>query len=107
MEVKLMEQLTKYGTSYTSPIGLSKEDYYELMYQQMEFIQKKGLTIRQAQKLFTNCADMVLDVKINDDKNNMHTNENIAKSLESIAYSLDYLVFDNKRSCDKRHPIPD
>lgn len=32
---------------------------------------------------------------------------NIEKHLSSIAYSLDYLVFDNKRTVDKSHSIPD
>lgn len=32
---------------------------------------------------------------------------NIEKHLSSIAYSLDYLVFDDKRTIDKSHSIPD
>lgn len=32
---------------------------------------------------------------------------NIEKHLSSIAYSLDYFVFDNKRTIDKSHSIPD
>lgn len=32
---------------------------------------------------------------------------NIEKYLSSIAYSLDYLVFNDKRTVDKSHSIPD
>lgn len=31
----------------------------------------------------------------------------IEKHLSSIAYSLDYLVFNDKRTIDKSHSIPD
>lgn len=33
--------------------------------------------------------------------------EKIEKHLKSIAYSLDYMAFDNKRTVDKSHSIPD
>lgn len=94
---------TKYGTSYESPTGLQEDNYYGMMYELIDYIKEKGLTTRQAQKLFIDCSDMVLDITIDEDKNNT----NIAKSLESIAYSLDYLVFNDKRSMDKSHSIPD
>lgn len=32
---------------------------------------------------------------------------NMEKHLSSIAYSLDYLVFNDKRTVDKSHLIPD
>ena len=32
---------------------------------------------------------------------------NIEKHLSSIAYSLDYLVFNDKRDVNKSHSIPD
>ena len=32
---------------------------------------------------------------------------NIEKHLSSIAYSLDYYVFNDKRTIDKSHTIPD
>lgn len=32
---------------------------------------------------------------------------NIEKHLSSIAYSLDYYVFNDKRAIDKSHTIPD
>lgn len=32
---------------------------------------------------------------------------NIEKHLSSIAYSLDYLVFNDKRDINKSHSIPD
>ena len=36
------------------------------MYTFADLAKLKGLTVRQAQKLFTDSTDMVLDVKIND-----------------------------------------
>lgn len=94
---------TKFGTSYETPIGLQEENYYEMMYDLMNYVKERGLTTRQAHKLFNDCSDMVLDVKSNE----CQSNTNVAKSLESIAYSLDYLVFNDKRTIDKSHPIPD
>lgn len=94
---------TKYGTSYEAPIGLQEENYYEMMYDLMNYVKEKGLTTRQAQKLFTDCSDMILDVK----NNECQSNTNIARSLELIAYSLDYLVFNDRRDINKRHSIPD
>lgn len=103
----MITEKTKYGKGYEAPQGLEETKYYEMMYEFVDLAKVKGLTVRQAQKLFTDCADMILDIQINDKKSNFNICENIAKSLESIAYSLDYLVFDNKRSCSKRHSIPD
>ncbi len=41
-------------------------------------------------------------------ENNIHdVLINIEKHLFSIAYSLDYMVFNDKRSIDKSHAIPD
>ena len=53
---------TRYGTSYEIPDGL-ENNYYEMMYDLMDYVKEKGLTTRKAQKLFTDCSDMVLDVK--------------------------------------------
>ena len=103
----MITEITKFGKGYESPQGLEVNRYYELMYEFVDLAKVKGLTVRQAQKLFTDCADMVLDVQINDNKSNLNAYENIAKSLESIAYSLDYFVFNDKRPCDQAHPIPD
>jgi len=55
---------TKYGKGYETPIGLDEEKYYELMYEFVDLAKVKGLTIRQAQKLFTDCSDAVLSTKL-------------------------------------------
>lgn len=103
----MITEVTKYGKGYETPQGLEENKYYDLMYEFVDLAKVKGLTVRQAQKLFIDCADMVLDIKINDNKINLNAYESITKSLESIAYSLDYLVFNDKRPCSKTHPIPD
>lgn len=72
----------KYGKVYDTPHGLQEDNYYEMMYDLMDYVNKKGLTTRQAQSLFTDCADMILDVKPTDE----HTESNY---LKSIAESLD------------------
>ena len=71
----------KYGKAYNTPTGLQEDNYYEMMYDLMDYVNKKGLTTRQAQHLFADCFDMVLDVK--------PTNEPIATDyLKSISDSL-------------------
>ena len=87
----------KYGKAYDTPIGLQENNYYEMMYELMEYVNRKGLTTRQAQKLFSDCFDMVLDVKPTNEPIGTDYEKNIVKSLESIAYSLDYFVFNNKK----------
>lgn len=73
---------TKYGKAYNAPTGLQEDDYYSMMYDLMDYVSEKGLTTRQAQHLFTDCFDMVLDIKSTD---------NFAKTdyLKSISDSLD------------------
>lgn len=44
---------------------------------------------------------------VNQENTIFYIMSNIEKHLSSIAYSLDYLVFDNKRTVDKSHSIPD
>lgn len=44
---------------------------------------------------------------VNQENTIFYIMSNIEKHLYSIAYSLDYLVFDNKRTVDKSHSIPD
>lgn len=55
----------------------------------------KGLTVRQAQKLFTDCADMVLDIQVNSTKNKSDDNKSdvdrIVSELRQITQSLNYL----------------
>lgn len=94
-------------TKYETPQGLEENQYYDLMYEFVDLAKIKGLTIRQAQKLFTDCADMVLDVKPTNEPIGTDYEKNIVKHLESIAYSLDYFVFNDKRTIDKSHSIPD
>ena len=55
---------TKYGKAYEHPYGLTEDKYYELMYEFIDLAKVKGLTVRQAQKLFEDCSDMVLDIKM-------------------------------------------
>ncbi len=72
----------KYGKAYNTPTGLQEDNYYEMMYDLIDYINEKGLTTRQVQHLFADCFDMVLDVKPTDE----HTESNY---LKSIAESLD------------------
>ena len=75
----------KYGKAYNTPTGLQEDNYYEMMYDLMDYINEKGLTTRQAQHLFADCFDMVLDVK--------PTNEPIATDyLKSISDSLNKIA---------------
>lgn len=60
----MITEITKYGKGYETPIGLQEDNYYEMMYDLMDYIKVKGLTVRQAQKLFTDCADAVLSAKL-------------------------------------------
>lgn len=77
---------TKYGKCYETPNGLQEDGYYEMMYNLMDYVNKKGLTTRQAQSLFTDCADMILDVKVSDESST-ETNylKSIAESLDKIS----------------------
>ena len=77
---------TKYGTSYETPIGLLEENYYKMMYDLMNYVKEKGLTTRQAQKLFIDCTDMVLDEKLQKESSDTDTLKSIAKSLDKIAH---------------------
>lgn len=76
---------TKYGKAYDTPHGLHEDKYYEMMYDLMNYVNKKGLTTRQAQSLFTDCFDMVLDVKSTDEHAKTNYLKSIAESLDKIA----------------------
>lgn len=77
---------TRYGTSYENPVGMPEEEYYKLMYEFVDLAKVKGLTARQAQKLFIDCADMFLDVKpSNHSNNNTDSLKSISESLNKIA----------------------
>jgi|GEM_PF-5384969 len=54
---------TKFGTTYKSR-GVEEEIYYEMIYSLINFAEEKGLTTRQAQNLFIDSADAVLDIKL-------------------------------------------
>lgn len=60
----MITETTKYGKGYESPQGLEENQYYELMYEFVDLAKVKGLTVRQAQKLFTDCSDAVLSTKL-------------------------------------------
>lgn len=84
---------TRYGTSYEIPDGL-ENNYYEMMYDLMDYVKEKGLTTRQAQKLFTDCSDMVLDVKPDektDISNPQNTLDEQNKILKDISRSIWHL----------------
>lgn len=81
----------KYGKIYDVPCGLQEDNYYEMMYDLMNYVNKKGLTTRQAQKLFVDCSDMVLDVKIsnNESKQNMSDMDRLIYKLDQIKVRLE------------------
>lgn len=75
----------KYGKAYYTPTGLQEDNYYEMMYDLMDYINEKGLTTRQAQHLFADCFDMVLDVKPIDELAETNYLKSIAESLNNIS----------------------
>ena len=62
----MITKITKYGKGYEAPVGLTEDKYYEFMYEFVDLAKTKGLTIRQAQKLFVDCSDAILDTKPNE-----------------------------------------
>lgn len=56
--------MSKFGKVYEEPQGLDEQKYYDIMDELIDFAKIKGLTVRQAQKLFTDCADAVLSTKL-------------------------------------------
>jgi hypothetical protein len=91
---------TKYGTEYTPPVGLNEQEYYGLMYALTDFVTAKGLTLRQAQRLFRDCSDMLLDcynpksddkLSTKDDECEINKDEVIAisKQLEKFTKSFE------------------
>lgn len=60
----MITKTTKYGKGYETPTGLTEDKYYELMYEFIDLAKVKGLTIRQVQKLFIDCADAILSTKL-------------------------------------------
>lgn len=56
--------MSKFGKVYEEPQGLDEQKYYHIMDELIDFAKIKGLTVRQAQKLFTDCSDAVLSTKL-------------------------------------------
>ncbi len=56
--------VSKYGKPYDNPQGIDETTYYNLIYELIDLAKIKGLTVRQTQKLFTDCADAVLSTKL-------------------------------------------
>ena len=52
--------LTKAGNCYKILKGIEDKKFYELIYEFVDLAKVKGLTVRQAQYLFTACSDYVL-----------------------------------------------
>lgn len=73
------------------PVGLEDEKYYEIIYELINSINKKGLTIRQAQKILIDCADIILDTELYD--NYVTTNDSISiiDCLKGIENAIWYL----------------
>ena len=92
-------QNTLYTAVSNQHTGLSKEKYCEITHDLIEVIKKNGLTIRQAQKILIDCADLILNIKITPDST--YNERNIYESsefdtdpiyeLKQIRESLDYL----------------
>lgn len=56
------EFVTKFGC-YTAPLNLSQMAYFELLMQLDDFIKDKGLTIKQAHDLLSDCIEILLQSK--------------------------------------------
>lgn len=79
----------KYGKVYDTPHGLQEDNYYEMMYDLMDYANKKGLTARQAQSLFNDCADMVLDIKpINNESNKISDTDKIVNEIDKLSRTI-------------------
>lgn len=57
-------KFTKAGNYYDIPKGIDTDVFYNIMYEIIDLITEKGLTIRQAQYLFRSCEDYVLENKL-------------------------------------------
>lgn len=52
---------------YENPKGINQENYNKLIHEFVNLVKEKGLTVRQAQKLFSDCSDTLLDEKMQQD----------------------------------------
>lgn len=82
-------KLAKYGKAYNPPVGLQEDNYYEMMYDLINYVKRKGLTVRQAQNLFTDCFDMILDVKpTNDESDKISDTDKIVNELDKLSRTI-------------------
>lgn len=58
------------------------------MYEFVGLVKTKGLTVKQDQKLFIDCADMILDTKINSNDNE---SDDIRSDIDRSCSELDKL----------------
>lgn len=79
---------TKYGVGYEATHGLKEDYYYQIIYEFINLAKAKGLTVRQAQKLFIDCADMVLETKLSPKDQNIN---DVPSDLSRIAHSLEIM----------------
>lgn len=56
--------ISKFGKVYDKPHGLDEQEYYNIIDEFINLAKRKGLTVRQAQKLFIDCSDAVLSTKL-------------------------------------------
>lgn len=42
----MITKIAKYGKGYETPLGLEENQYYELMYEFVDLVKVKGLTVR-------------------------------------------------------------
>ncbi len=76
-------------SAYNTPTGLQEDNYYEMMYDLMDYVNKKGLTTRQAQSLFTDCADMILDVNLTDNGNDkISDTDKIVNEIDKLSRTI-------------------
>lgn len=61
----MITKYTKFGVGYETPSGLSEDNYYQMIYEFIDLVRIKGLTIKQAQQLFIDCSDILLYTKLN------------------------------------------
>lgn len=56
---------TATGKRYEVPKGMDAQKYYELMQGVCSLIKEKETTIKQTQKLYLDCSEMILEMKYN------------------------------------------
>lgn len=57
--------ITDKGTKLKVPSGLSYMKYYNIVQEVLNLLKEKGLTIKQAQKVCIDTAEMLLDIDFN------------------------------------------